>query len=216
MGLILAAVVLAYVSVAALFIKLIPSARAKIIVAALFVLVPFGDYMLGSAYHKYLCFRDAGQTVFKRVDHVEGFFINRSPSVSFVEQSGYHYIEGYGKDRESNKKYLRYQRDPVNSKITQDEVSKITARYTYEPMVEHIQHGLFGYFDYIYQESVIRDSLEKTILAKQVRIAYTGGWLQRVVLGGGGATCYGDSTNVVTFVTSVLRPIDEALMGNKK
>ena len=206
MGIIIAAVVFVYVAISLLIIRFIPTSKAKIFATGLFVLIPFGDHWVGLAYHKYLCVRDAGQIIFKKVDRVEGFLIDGMPDAGFLYK-GYRFIEGHKGSRESTHNILRYQLDPTNGEIIERETSENIARYRFDLIVEHVKHGLFGYFDYLYQESVISDIQENTILGKQARISYRGGWLSKVVFDGGGGLCFGDSENVVAFVMSVLRPI---------
>ena len=56
--------------------------------------------------------------------------------------------------------------------------------------------------------------VEDVTLARQVRIAYSGGWVAKYIFGdGGGGGCEGDFTDAVSFVKSVLEPIDKDVMG---
>jgi hypothetical protein len=206
----------AYVVIALVFILMPRSTRNRLIVAAIFVLVPMGDQMVGYIYLKALCARDAGQHIYKRVNDVEGFSVDEKPNVNFVESLGYRYIEGIQSKSGRTETYVRYQRNPETNEITKEDIQKLTSIYTVDFFHQYIKYALFGYFSYLYQESVIRDVVEDITLAKQVRITYSGGWVAKYIFQGGGGMCAGDTINVVSFVESVLKPIDNDVRGGKQ
>jgi hypothetical protein len=206
----------AYVIIALVFILIPRSTRNRLIVAAIFVLVPWGDQMVGYVYLKALCAKDAGLHIYKKVDSVEGFSVDEKPNVNFVESLGYRYIEGIQSKSGRTETYVRYQRNPETNEITKHDIQKLTSRYTVDFFHQHTKYALFGYFSYLYQESVIRDVVEDITLATQVRITYSGGWVAKYIFDGGGGGCAGDIINVVSFVESVLKPIDKGVRGSKQ
>jgi hypothetical protein len=208
-GIIIAAVVLVYVAIAVLVIKRMPSVRARVIAAALFVLIPFGDQWVGLAYFKYLCYRDAGQFVSKRVDNVAGFFRRGTAFPSYIEVDGFDYVEGLGRYTGNDRELVRFERDPVSGAIRERQVAELESRYSFDTDVKYVGSTFLWYFPYTYHEQVISDMATGEQLAKQVRIYYPGGWLARFVFRGGGTSCTGDSINVVRFLTSVLHPVDQ-------
>jgi hypothetical protein len=206
----------AYVVIALVFILIPRSTRNRLIVAAIFVVVPMGDQMVGYVYLKALCAKDAGQHIYKRVNDVEGFAEDGMPDLIYVEKLGYRYIEGNQNLPNQIKQYVRYQRDPETNEITKEDIQKLTSRYRYNPGRQYVKHVLFGYFAYYYQESIIRDVVEEITLATQARITYSGGWVAKYIFDGGGGKCEGDRINVVSFVESVLKPIDKGVRGSKQ
>ena len=218
MGAIVLGGLVAYLVIALVFILIPRSTRNRLIVAAIFVLVPWGDQMVGYVYLKGLCAKDAGLHIYKKVEGVEGFSVDERPDVAFVESFGYRYIEGIERrgSKQGKTTYLRYQRDPETNEITRQDIQKLTSRYTVDFFHQYTKYALFGYFSYLYQESVIRDVVEDITLAKQVRIAYSGGWVAKYIFEGLGGVCAGDSTSAVNFVRSVLEPIDNGVRGSKQ
>jgi hypothetical protein len=218
-GALIVAGLFAYLVIALVFILIPRSNRNRMIVAAIFVLVPMGDQMVGYVYLKALCAKDAGLHIYKKVDSVEGFSVDERPDVAFVESFGYRYIEGIESRGSKHRKttYLRYQRDPETNEITRQDIQKLTSRYTVDFFHQYTKYALFGYFSYLYTESVIRDVVEDITLATQVRITYSGGWVAKYIFDeGGGGGCVGDRINVVSFVESVLKPIDKGVRGSKQ
>jgi hypothetical protein len=203
-GIIIAVVVLVYVAIAALVIKRMPSVRARVIAAALFVLIPFGDQWVGLAYFKYLCYRDAGQFVSKRVDDVAGFYINGTPYKHWLEVQGFEYVEGLGRYTGDGRELVRLERDPASGAIRERQVAELKSRYSFDTDVKYLGRTFLWYFPYTYREQVISDMATEEQLAKQVRIYYPGGWLARFVFQAGGETCAGGSIDVSTFLASVL------------
>ena len=216
MGAIVLGGLVAYVVIALVFILIPRSTRNRLIVAAIFVLVPWGDQMVGYVYLKGLCAKDAGLHIYKIVEGVEGFSVDERPDVNFVESLGYRYIEGIQSKSGRTETYVRYQRNPETNEITKQNIQKLTSKYTVDFFHQYTKYALFGYFSYLYQESVIRDVVEDITLAKQVRIAYSGGWVAKYIFEGLGGGCAGDSTSAVNFVRSVLEPIDNGVRGSKQ
>jgi hypothetical protein len=207
----------AYVVIALVFILIPRRTRNRLIVAAIFVLVPWGDQMVGYVYLKGLCAKDAGLHIYNKVEGVEGFSMDTIPDVAFVESFGYRYIEGIQSDSGKTRTYVRYQRNPETNEITSQNIKRLTSRYTLDLVHKYTKYALFGYFSYLYQESVIRDVVEDVTLAKQVRITYSGGWVAKYIFDeGGGGGCVGDRVDVVSFVESVLQPIDKGVNGGKR
>ncbi len=211
MGAIILAGLVAYLVLALVFILIPRSTRSRLIIAAIFVLVPMGDQTVGYVYLKVLCARDAGQHIYKKVEDVEGFSMEPVQDVNFIESIGYRYIEGNQNLPGQTKHYVRYQRDPETNVITKEDIPKLTSKYTYVLVHNYTKYAMSGYFSYHYQESVIRDVVEDVTLARQVRIHYSGGWVARYIFDGGGGMCTGDRIDVVSFVESVLKPIDKGV-----
>ena len=213
MGAIIIAGFVAYLVVALVAILIARGARNRLIVAALFVLVPMGDHWVGLVHFKALCAKDAGQHIYKKVSGVEGLAEDERPNVNYVKGYGYRYIEGVESRGGKKNTYVRYQRNPENNEITRMDIQRLTSRYIYDPSHQYKKYALSGYFTYYYQESVIRDVVEEITLAKQARIVYSGGWVARYLIGGSGGKCEGDRIDVVSFVRSVLQPIDDGTGG---
>lgn len=216
MGAIVLGGLVAYLVIALVFILIPRSTRNRLIVAAIFVLVPMGDQMVGYVYFKALCARDAGLHIYKKVDGVEGFSVDEKPDVNLVESFGYRYIEGIQSKSGKTETFVRYQRKPETNEITKQYIQKLTSRYSVDFFHQYTKYALFGYFSYLFQESVVRDVVNDITLAKQVRIAYSGGWVAKYIFEGRGGVCAGDSTSAVNFVRSVLEPIDKGVRGSKQ
>ena len=172
--------------------------KALVVIAAL--LIPTADAVYGRHKLKEMCAAEGGLRIYRVVEDVEGMdFLNSSTEKSWLETTGYKFVEGQDKGKRSRLSVL-----PDGMYLHEAGITPIS-EYVYELDVEDAK-GIYSR-----AERRIRVRATGEILGRDVNIGYAGGWFQRFVASlyaarGNGGTC-GNLTGITEFVTQTLKPI---------
>jgi hypothetical protein len=140
-----------------------------------------------------LCAEQAGRQIFRSVSDVKGF-LDRTNS----EGPGQGYLFG---EEERDGKILRYTRH--GDRIREEEVPQLSSEYVYERSEIALPYHIRRF------DTLIRELRSDIVLARETDILYAGGWLKRLLQGGGiaydkcGPTRSGDDVEVFKHSTLV-------------
>lgn len=202
-GLTLVLVLAIYIAVATFFYKRVATtSKARILVVAIFALVPLGDELAGRIHFGYLCTKYGGEKIHKPVQNVEGFhmlFGGSGPAADALRNYGYKYIEG----KSLRRKLVRYSLD-ANGQLVEREIDKPMSRYTfYEKKFEYRSPWRMIRYD-----QTIEDTKTKEQIAVRTRFNFFGGWIKDNLglIGGGAVSCPRKQMSYKEFFTKTLMP----------
>lgn len=91
--------------------------KAKLIVFAVWFLIPTWDVILGYPIYWYLCKYESGMKIYKTIDNVEGFYVGEKSKEyePYEPYAGYRFIDY--KEKETGKYYRSYWIDSNTSKL---------------------------------------------------------------------------------------------------
>ncbi len=198
-GLLIIAVIFAYVMLAKFIINKQKTKKAKNIALAIMILIPTWDIIIGYPIYKYLCLTKAGVHIYKTVDNVEGFYIGvKSKDYEPYEPyKGYKYVDykqdgkyyrsywaDYFYDREvasmcvyplrpysEYAKVFKTGRCIVKKEIPEEDVSQWDTSWNKKEYTKIFPLNLK-----IVKVGLIKDSITNKILSEQFTIDWNGGW----------------------------------------
>ena len=176
------------------------SKKAKVLIIAVFVLIPTWDVVPSWLYLTYLCETEGGVKIYKSIKGVEGFRDHIGIGRGALENYGYKFIEGtYGGT-------VLY-RDSLDSRgsLVRQKIDKPSSRYA----VKYVNHPLPLKIEK--GEKIIFDELTGETLAINTIFYLAGNWLQVMMkpLLGGGNSCPAyswDSPVHRDFFVNTLKP----------
>ncbi len=191
-GLIVLGLFLLYVAVA-MGLTVRARGRWKLLVMAVFILIPTWDIIPGKIALAHYCEREGGIKVYRSVEGVEGFLIRGGTAYEeYFSRFGYKYIE-----------IVKEKRDPRNGQYNGTEYVRVTLREDGKLSEEKVERPASRYELKSYQNfdtyispwgitlfsASIVDSKTGEIIAVDKRFGWHGGWLRQVnrpILGSGG------------------------------
>jgi len=142
--------------------------RAKWIAAAIALLLPTTDAVLGRLYLKHLCNTEGGLKVYRVVKGVKGFMWDLSVNDEWIKKYGFHFVEGNTRsDGMVNRHTLK------NGKIISEWPIASIARYKAE--FHHDKSG--SYFEKQKYEVLNLDN--KEVLSTYTHFGFRGGWAEQ-------------------------------------
>lgn len=176
----------------------------KTLVVVAILLIPTADAVYGRIKLKHICETEGGLKVYKTVEGVEGFFIDRlGATPEWITKYGYRFVESKG----VGGRPMRLSREQ-DGRIVAEENIVPRSKYRYEYSGTNFDIG------YARGEKRIRDLQTNEIFARYVDFSYEGGWAERLVgrisdAGSGfvGNCQYGaDTISLYQFVSETLKP----------
>jgi hypothetical protein len=138
----------AYVTVAIFALKAIKTRKSKVIVAAILILIPFGDVIAGRTYFHYLCVNEGGQKIYKSVELEGKYFL--SPGEIDLNTAGHLLAKG----------------GELNHQKLKERFSVMTESQTVSSL-----------FRIEKDTRIIKESQTSEILGTETHLFYFGGWL---------------------------------------
>lgn len=142
----------------------------KALTVVVLVLIPTADAVYGRVKLKQMCEAEGGLKIYRTAEEVEGFYIDRDPTMDWITKHGYIFIEG----RLASGKLMRISRNQDGTTREEGNVT-LRSRYTYELIGNRIGLG------YSSEEQRIRDTRTNEILSRNINFSYEGGLVERFI-----------------------------------
>ncbi len=213
-GLIVLGILLAYIAIAA-GIAVLAKGKWRVLVIAVFVLIPTWDIIPGKIALDRLCEKEGGIKIFRSVEGVEGFLsIDGKAYEEYFKRYGYKYVE-----------IVREKRDPRTGKavgieyarVSLGQDGKLIEKAIEQPVSKYEFRAYRNYDNYIspwgitlFSASIV-DVQTREILSVDKRFGWYGGWLRqfnRPVLGAGRG-CEGVKNSYANIVLQTLVPVKD-------
>ncbi len=215
-GLVVLGFFLTYIAIA-VGVAALAKGKWKLLVIAVFILIPTWDIIPGKIALAHYCDKEGGIKIYRSVEGVEGFVsLGGGAYEEYFKQFGYKYVE-----------IAKQVRDPRNSKIVNTEYARVTlgkdgklneervdrllSRYAYKE-APRLGEGRMA-LGIVRNVDSILDLQTNEALATRTEIYWRGNWIQRYaspILGSGGY-CEEDRFEYRKFYVGTLRPIEKSL-----
>ena len=215
-GLVVLGILLVYIAVA---VGATVAAKGlwKLLVVAVFILIPTWDIIPGKIALARYCEQEGGIKSFRSVDGVEGFLsLGGGAYEEYFKQFGYKYVEIAKSVRNPrnnqivNTEYLRITLGE-DGKLREDRIDRPISRYAYKE-APRLGEGRMA-LGIVRNVDSILDLQTNETLATRTEIYWRGNWIQRYaspILGAGGR-CDKDHFEYRKFYVLTLRPIEKSL-----
>jgi len=209
-GLVVLGVLLIYIAVAA-GVTVAAKGRWKLLVVAVFILIPTWDILPGKIALARHCEQEGGIKIYRSVDGVEGFLSldGRVYEESF-RRDGYKYVEVAREKRDprtGNATGIEYSRVTLgeDGKLREEKIEKPISRYAERLMGNYdiiSWLGIAGFVD------LIVDLRTDEKIGEYREIGWRGNWIQRLAspIMGGGGSCRESGNPYERLRLQVLRP----------
>lgn len=210
-GLVVLGVLLAYIAIGLGVASRVKGAW-RVLVIAVFVLIPTWDIIPGKIALSHYCEKEGGIRIYRSVDGVEGFLsLDGRVYEEYFKRYGYKYIEVAKEVRNPKTGKLdgiEYVRVTLgeDGKLREIVIDKPLSRFAYKKAPRlgegQLEWGIVRNIDRIL------DLQSGETLAKRAEIYWTGNWLQRItspILGFGGY-CEKDRFEYSRFYVETLKP----------
>jgi len=215
-GLVVLGMLLIYIA-AAVGATVAAKGRWKLIVVAVFILIPTWDIIPGKISLARYCEQEGGIKIYRSVDGVEGFLsLGGGAYEEYLKQYGYKYVEIAKSVRNPrnnqifNTEYLRVTLGE-DGKLKEDRIDRYISRYAYKE-APRLGEGRMALGIVRNVDSILDLQTDET-LATRTEIYWRGNWIQRYaspILGAGGS-CDNDRFEYRKFYVLTLRPIEKLL-----
>lgn len=158
-----------YFFIAYKIIKATNTKRTKLLAIVILILIPTADEVVGRIYLQHLCTTEGGLKVYRVVQDVEGFMSDGSEDVLAVEKYGYKFSES----RPLNGRVNRY------SKVNEQVVKEVDVLPKSNYRVRYLTTGQKDI--YMRQALVVETYPSGEMLATDIQIGFSGGWVERFV-----------------------------------
>lgn len=211
-GLIVLGILLAYIAIAA-GIAVLAKGKWRVLVIAVFVLIPTWDIIPGKIALDRLCEKEGGIKIYRSVNGVEGFLsVDGKAYEEYFTRYGYKYVEIAREKRDPRTAKavgIEYARVTLgdDGKLKEETIDKPRSQYSYKK-APRIGEGQVE-FGIVRNIDSIVDLRTNETLASRTEIYWTGSWLQRYgspILGFGGY-CDKDRFEYARFYVDTLKPV---------
>ena len=210
-GLVVFGILLAYLAVA-VGVASLAKGRWRLLVIAVFILIPTWDIIPGKIALNHYCKNEGGIKIYRSVGGVDGFLsLGGGAYREYLERYGYKYVE-----------IARSVRDPRSGVIVKTEYYRVALGKDGKPKEEKVDSPISRYayreaprlgegkmpFGLVQNVDSILDRQTQELLATRTEIYWRGNWIQRYVspILGSGGHCDKDRFDYSKFYVETLRP----------